>query len=66
MNHLVIGVVLVAIAIFLALVGRPNRAGQHPRFLRFDSSLVLYPPIILIVFAMGSAEIITALLGISR
>lgn len=63
---LIIGIALVAIAIFLVFIGRPNKAGQHPPFLRFEPALVLYPPVVLVFGVMGAAEIITALAGIQR
>jgi hypothetical protein len=66
MNQLVIGVILVLLAIGLVFIGRPNRAGQHPRFLQFESSLLLFPSVILVFLAMGMAEIISGLLGISH
>jgi hypothetical protein len=66
MNHLVVGVVLVLLAVGLVFIGRPNRAGQHPRFLQFEASLVLYPPVVLALVAMGMAEIIAALAGTPR
>lgn len=61
MTHLVIGVVLILLAVGLVFIGRPNKTGQHPPFLRFDASLVLYPPVILVFVAMGMAELITGL-----
>ena len=48
MNNLVLGVVLVLLAAGLLYIGTPNKAGQHPRFLQFEASLVLFPPLILI------------------
>lgn len=41
------GIVLVAIAVFPTLIGRPNREGVHPSFLRFHAATVLYPPFIM-------------------
>jgi hypothetical protein len=35
-------------------------------FLQFEPSLVLYPPTILVFFALGIAEVVTGLLGMSR
>ena len=66
MNNLIIGVVLVLLAAGLVLICRPNRAGQHPRFLRFEASLVLFPPVILVFAAFGMAAIISGLLGTSH
>ena len=44
---------MLAIAAILLAVGRPNRNGEHLRFLRFGAAPVLYPPIILAFFALG-------------
>ena len=63
--HLLIGVLLVAIAGVLIFIGRPE-SGKHRAFLQFESSLVLYPPLILVFFAMGITEVVSELLGISR
>jgi hypothetical protein len=65
-THLFVGLVLVAIAGVLIFIGRPDKSGKHRAFLLFESSLVLYPPVILVFIAMGMAELVTALLGISR
>ena len=48
-------------AFLLIWVGRPNKAGVHPRFLRFDAALVLYPPVILAFTAMGAAAVISSI-----
>ena len=60
--HLLIGSLLLAVACVLVFIGIPNKSG--PRFLRFDASLVLYPPVILVFFAMGAPQVLAALLGI--
>ena len=61
-EDILIGVVLLAIAGGLLFIGLPNRAGVSPRFLQFDASLVLYPPVVLTFFAGGFAELIAGLL----
>lgn len=66
MNNLIIGVVLVLVAVVLVFIGIPNKAGQHPRFLRFEASLVLFPPVVLVFVALGMAAILSGLLGISH
>jgi hypothetical protein len=63
---LIIGIGSLALAVFLVFIARPNKAGQHPPFLRFEPALVLYPPLVLVFAVMGAAEIITVLLGIQR
>ena len=62
MPHLLIGISLSAVGIVLIFVGVPKK-GVHPRFLRFPAALVLYPPVILVLLALGAAELVTALLG---
>ncbi len=56
-----VGAVLLLLAIVLIYLGRPDREGNSPRFLRFGSALVLYPPAVLIVAAFGAAEIFYSL-----
>lgn len=65
-NHLLIGLALIAVSGVLLFLGLPDKSGKHRAFLQFEASLVLYPPVILVVLAMGMAEAITGLLGISR
>lgn len=55
------GILMLVIAVGLVFVGRPNKEGAHPRFLRFDAAMVLYTPVILVFFALGTAAIITGL-----
>ena len=64
--HLLIGSLLLAIACVLVFIGMPNKSGQHPRFLQFEASMVLYPPVILVFFVMSAAEVLAGLLGIQR
>ncbi len=59
--NLLTGTAMLVIAIILILIGRPNKAGVHPRFLRFEAALVLYPPIILAFTAMGTAAVISSI-----
>ena len=52
---------MLVIAFVLIWVGRPDKAGVHPRFLRFEAATVLYPPIILAFFAMGVAAVLSSI-----
>jgi len=61
-NDILIGVALLMIAGGLIFIGLPNKAGISPRFLRFDASVVLYPPLILVFVAGGFAELIVGFL----
>ena len=54
---------MLALAAFLIFIGRPDRAGEHPKFLRFEAALVLYPPLILGFIALGAAAVIVGLLA---
>ena len=55
------GTAMLVTALVLILVGRPDKAGVHPRFLRFDAAMVLYPPIILVLFAVGVAAVLSSI-----
>ncbi len=52
-----IGVLLFILAASLIYLGLPDKDLISPRFLRFNSALVLYPPIILIALAFSAAEL---------
>ncbi|ANW04164.1 hypothetical protein [Bradyrhizobium icense] len=56
-----IGIALVAVAAVLLYAGWPDKDGRSPRFLRFNAALVLYPPLVLVFLAFGSALLINAL-----
>jgi hypothetical protein len=47
----------------LLFIGLLDKSGQSPRFLRFEASLVLYPPLIMVFFALGAIELVMALVG---
>lgn len=53
MNYAV-GVVLLAMAGLLIYLGRPDKDGNSPKFLRFNAAPVLYPPVILVFCAFGA------------
>ena len=55
------GTAMLVTALVLLLVGRPDKAGVHPRFLRFNAAMVLYPPIILVLFAVGVAAVLSSI-----
>ena len=65
-SDLGIGAILLAIAFALIWLGLPNKNGESPRFLRFEQSIVLYPPLVLVFFATGLAAIISGLLANSQ
>jgi hypothetical protein len=55
------GIVMLALAFLLIWAGRPDKGGVHPKLLRFDAALVLYPPLVLTFFALGTASVISGL-----
>ena len=57
-----LGLVAVAAGLLLFFIGMP-RHGEHPRFLRFEASLVLYPAVIITLLAMGSGLMLRAYTG---
>ncbi|CUT10950.1 hypothetical protein BF49_2030 [Bradyrhizobium sp.] len=59
---ILIGAVMIAAAGLLIFIGLPSRAGDHPKFLRFEAALVLYPPVILSFLGLGAAALISGLL----
>ena len=61
-SDILIGLVMLVIAGALIFIGLPSKAGVSPRFLRFKSSLVLYPPLVLVFIAGGFAELIVGFL----
>ncbi|OSI23432.1 hypothetical protein [Bradyrhizobium canariense] len=59
---ILIGAVMIAAAGVLIFIGLPSRGGDHPKFLRFEAALVLYPPVILSCLGLGAAALISGLL----
>jgi hypothetical protein len=53
-GDIAIGLVLFIVGVLLIIIGIP-RHGQHPRFLRFEASLVVYPAVIMVFLAFGVA-----------
>ena len=57
-----IGAAFVVVAVVLVLIGIPKH-GEHPRFLQFDASMVLFPPVIMTFLAVGVALMLRAYYG---
>jgi hypothetical protein len=55
------GIAMLVIALVLIFVGLPNKEGVHPRLLRFNAAVVIYPPLILVFIAWGLASIVASL-----
>jgi len=62
-SDIVVGIVLLAAATLLLFAARPV-GGEPAKFLRFETALVTFPPLILVLLGMGAAEFITGLLSI--
>ena len=56
---LLIGLFSLGIGFVLLFLGMP-KGGVSPRFLQFGTAVVLYPPLIMVFFAAGVAELLTA------
>ena len=57
-RDLLIGILSLAAAAVLVVIGRPNRLGKSPRFLQFSAAPMLYPPAVLVFIALGIAELV--------
>lgn len=64
-QDLLIGVILLGIAAVLIFFGLPDKEGINRRFLRFETAVILYPPVIMIFLIAGGAELLKALLSAS-
>jgi hypothetical protein len=49
-----IGLVFFVVGVLLVIIGI-SKHGQHPRFLRFEASIVIYPAVIMVFLAVGVA-----------
>lgn len=58
---LIIGVIMLAVSAALIYFGLPDKLGESPRFLRFGAASVLYPPLILVFIALGTAQVFFSL-----
>ncbi|KQW22815.1 hypothetical protein ASC80_05600 [Afipia sp. Root123D2] len=64
MNKFLLAFALLTIAGVLTFVGLPDKAGNSPRFLRFEAAVLLYPSLVLIFIASGLATLIAAIMQI--
>lgn len=56
--ELLTGIILLGISAVLLFIAWPDKNGLGPRFLRFEASMMLYPPLVLVFIALGSAAMI--------
>jgi hypothetical protein len=61
--NLYTGILSLAVGLALIWATRPDKSGVHPKYLRFDAALVLYPPLVLVFLAFGFTGIVSGLLG---
>jgi hypothetical protein len=57
-QSLLIGILSLVIGFVLLFLGAP-KGGASPRFLQFEAAVVLYPPLVMVFFAAGVAELLT-------
>ena len=60
-SDILVGVASIAVAIVLLWIGMPDKNGITPRFLRFEIAPLIYPPLILAIFAFGAAKLVSAI-----
>jgi hypothetical protein len=58
-QELLIGLAALGAAVGLLVVALPNRRGESPRFLQFYAAPMIYPAVVLILFALAAAQLIT-------
>ena len=55
-SDILVGAASVAVAAVLLWIGMPDKSGISPRFLRFEIAPLIYPAVILAIFAIGSRQ----------
>ena len=60
-SGILVGAAAIALADVLLWIGMPNKNGITPRFLRFEIAPLVYPPFILAIFAIGVANLVSAI-----
>jgi hypothetical protein len=60
------GAVLLAIAGALIFVALPDKNHESPRFLRFHSAMVVYPPFVLVFLVSGATALVMGILNIAN
>ena len=59
LGEFAIGTASVVVAVVLIFIGIPKH-GESPRFLRFDTAVVLYPTVIMVFLAIGGGLMLRA------
>ena len=54
-SDILVGTASIAVAVVLLWIGMPDKNGVTPRFLRFEIAPLVYPALILAIFAIVSA-----------
>jgi hypothetical protein len=60
-SDIVIAIVAFAVGIAMIWLGKPNKAGENPAFLRISFMQMIYPAAVLTVLVIGIAEVIQAI-----
>ena len=58
--NVLLSAICFTVASVLLFVAMPDRHGVSPRFLRFETAPILYPPVVLVFLAIGAANLIAA------
>lgn len=56
-SGLVSGIALLGFGLLMIYMGRPDKAGDCPRYLRFHAAPMLYPPFVLAFLVGGIAQL---------
>ena len=60
-SGILVGAASIAVAVVLLWIGMPDKSGTTPRFLRFGIAALIYPALVLAIFAIGVANLVSAI-----
>ena len=60
-SGILVGAASIAVAVVLLWIGMPDKSGISPRFLRFEIAPLIYPALVLAIFAIGVANLVSAI-----
>jgi hypothetical protein len=61
-NDYIIGAVLLGAGIVLSVLALPHKDGQAARWLRWEAAPVVFPGVLIVIYALGVAELATGYL----
>jgi hypothetical protein len=59
-SDIIIGIGALVVGFGMVWLGRPNKAGENPRFLRWGFMQMIYPAIVLMFVVVGVTELLKA------